>query len=153
MEKQKNTIEKIGALIPGYSGYADREGRRNADKLLRDGIADKLSSIEKVLYDRINTAIKNGDKELMHSLESHRKQLDTMGDKIRHAPYGETSFFADAKIKEEELGQLHELDLSISESVNLIAQRAEGAGLDELNSLVKQLQAGLDERNNYLNQF
>ncbi len=38
----KNIFEKIGAFIPGYKGYSEKEGRRDTDKLMRIGIAKLL---------------------------------------------------------------------------------------------------------------
>ena len=32
MERSKNIFDKIGSLIPGYRGYAEREGRRHGVK-------------------------------------------------------------------------------------------------------------------------
>ena len=34
MERSKNIFDKLGSLIPGYRGYAERDSRRNCDKLL-----------------------------------------------------------------------------------------------------------------------
>ena len=31
MQRTKNIFDKIGSLIPGYRGYAERDGRRNCD--------------------------------------------------------------------------------------------------------------------------
>ena len=40
--KGNNIFEKLGALIPGYKGYSEREGRRDTDKILRNHIAESL---------------------------------------------------------------------------------------------------------------
>jgi hypothetical protein len=54
MDRVKNIFDRIGSLIPGYSGYADREGRRNCDKVLRDSIVVKLIEVEKLFYTHMN---------------------------------------------------------------------------------------------------
>lgn len=153
MEKRKNILEKLGSLIPGYNGYAERDGKRAADKVLRTGIADKLEATVKALYTRINNAILQKDKEGMHALESYRKEVNTLCSKIKHAPYGETSIFADAKIKEKELDRIHELDLGLLEAARSLEEGAEDAGMEELEELIKRVASGLKERENYLNQF
>ena len=153
MEKRKNILEKLGSLIPGYSGYAERDGKRTADKVLRTGIADKLEATEKALYTRMNNAILQKDKEGMHTLESCRKEVNTLCSKIRHAPYGETSIFADVKIKEAELDRIHELDLGLLEAARSLEEGAEDAGMVELDELIKRVASGLEERENYLNKF
>lgn len=146
-------MEKLGSLIPGYNGYAERDGKRTADKVLRAGIADKLEATEKALYTRMNNAILQKDKEGMHTLESCRKEVNTLCSKIKHAPYGETSIFADAKIKEEELDRIHEIDLGLLEAVRSLEEGSEDAGMDEMDELIKRVASGLEERENYLNQF
>ncbi len=153
MDKRKDIFDKIGSLIPGYRGYAERDGRRNCDKLLRVGLADKIAGIEKALYERINEAIKNKDKELMHSLEDCRKQLNTFNSKVRYAPYGESSFFADGQIKEDELLNIYQLDLDLAEDIKALTLKASAADMNELVSQVKKAQKSLENRNNYISEF
>lgn len=153
MDKRKDIFDKIGSLIPGYRGYAERDGRRNCDKLLRVSLSDKITGMEKVLYERINEAIKTKDKDLMRSLEDCRKQLNTFNSKVRYAPYGETSFFADGQIKEDELGNIYQLDLDLAEDINVFSSKVLLADMNELGSLTKKAKESLDKRNNYINEF
>ena len=53
MDRLKNVFDKIGSLIPGYKGYAERDGRRNCDKILRDSISAQLSECE-IFTNQIN---------------------------------------------------------------------------------------------------
>ena len=45
----KNIFEKIGAFIPGYKGYSEKEGRRDTDKLLRLEIAKQLDRLKELM--------------------------------------------------------------------------------------------------------
>ena len=38
MERKKNIFDKIGSLIPGYIGYAERDSRRVCDQKIRKEI-------------------------------------------------------------------------------------------------------------------
>lgn len=153
MDRQKSIFDKIGSLIPGYRGYAERDGRRNCDKLLRVGFADKLSIVESVLYDRINEAVKIKDKQQMRSLEDCRKQLNTFNSKVRYAPYGESSFFGDTQIKDEELLKIYLLDLELAEYINALSLNALDIGITELISLINRAKESLQKRNNYIKEF
>jgi hypothetical protein len=62
MDRKKNIFDKIGSLIPVYRGYAEREGRRNCDKILREKIITKLIDTEKILYEQMSEALKQKDK-------------------------------------------------------------------------------------------
>lgn len=153
MDRKKNIFDKIGSLIPGYRGYAERDGRRNCDKLLRVGLADKLSKVESVLYDRINQAVKIKDKQQMRSLEDCRKQLNTFSSKVMYAPYGETSFFGDTQIKDEELLKIYLLDLELSEHIIALTLNTLELEITELISLTNRAQESLQKRNNYIKGF
>ncbi len=91
MEWSKNIYDKIGSLILGYCGYAEHDGRRNCDKLLRNKIAGDIAECETVLNNRLKMEIKNID--LLQELEESRQQFNTLSDKIKYATYGESSFF------------------------------------------------------------
>jgi len=69
MDRIKNVFDKIGSLIPGYKGYAEREGRRNCDKILRDSIVTQLIECEKILYSQMSDALKKKDKLKMSEIE------------------------------------------------------------------------------------
>ena len=102
MDRAKNIFDRIGSLIPGYRGYAEREGRRNCDKILRDSIVEKLIYCEKNLYELMTESLNQKDKFKLNELEVVRKQINTFISKIKYAPHGVTSFFADNQIKEDD---------------------------------------------------
>ena len=115
-----NILDKIGTLIPGYKGYVERDGRRNCDKQLRSILSLKLFECENILVNRINEAITNSNKPLMRKVEDYRKSIDTTQSKINYAPYGESGFFSDEQIKEDELMKIYHFDLEMAEVVDQI---------------------------------
>ena len=106
MERDLTIIDKIGSLIPGYRGYVEREGRRNCDKQLRSNLSSRLTGCENTLVNRIKEAINIPDRPLMRKIEICRKLINTTQSKVNYAPYGESSFFSDQQIKEDELMNL-----------------------------------------------
>ena len=64
MERNKSFLDKIGSLIPGYKGYAEREIRRQNDKILRQKIVAELAVCEKIVQNRITKEIKNRNIEI-----------------------------------------------------------------------------------------
>ena len=149
MERPGNISDKIGSLIPGYKGYAERDGRRNCDKQLRSILSSKLIECENTLVNRINEAITNSDKSLMRKVEVCRKFINTTQSKVNYAPYGESGFFSDQQIKEDELMKIYHFDLDMAEVVDEI----ENIILDHDTEIIMQK---LSELNNVLrsrNQF
>jgi hypothetical protein len=153
MDRKKNIFDKIGSLIPGYRGYAEREGRRNCDKILREEIVTKLNEAEKILYKQMNEALKQKDKELMNTIEEIRKEVNTLSSRVKFAPYGATAFFTDGQIKEDELHNIHQIDLDLSESIENLRNNVSTSQLAETKEMLVSSQAILDKRNSYINEF
>jgi len=93
LERSKNIFDKIGSLIPGYRGYADRDSRRNCDKLLRNEIAKEILGNESVINEKIKQEVKDKNFDALQDLEERRQSLRSLSEKIKYAPYGESSFF------------------------------------------------------------
>jgi len=153
MDRIKNVFDKIGALIPGYKGYAERDGRRNCDKILRDSIAAQLSECEKNFYSHMTAALKLKDKSLMNEIEEVRKETNTFLSKVKFAPYGATSFFSDNQIKEDELFSIYQYDFDLAESVKRFFELSTSDDLVATKNQLKNCTEILLKRNNYINEF
>src|SRR5688572_7953398 len=51
MSTVRDWIDKLSSKIPGYSGYVDREHRRDMDKRHRESLANRLRSVKAPLTD------------------------------------------------------------------------------------------------------
>jgi len=153
MDRKKNIFDKIGSLIPGYVGYDEREGRTNCDKILREGLANQLSKVEKTLYNQMNNALKLNEKEKMTELEETRKKVNTFSSKVKFAPHGVTAFFTDSQIKEDELSKIYKLDLDLAESIGYLHDNVNTSPLSEIMELLESSQEILSKRSSYINEF
>ena len=150
MERTKNIFDKIGSLIPGYRGYAERDSRRNCDKLLRNSIAQEITKCESCINNRIKIEVKNKRLDLLQDLEDCRQKLNTLSDKIRYAPYGESSFFGDDLIKEDELKKIYQLDHDILLSVDKFESEILNLDITNIQLSIESLRSMLDNRNNFI---
>lgn len=153
MDRIKNVFDKIGSLIPGYKGYADRDGRRNCDKILRDSISAQLSESEKNIYSQMKEALKIKDKSKMNELDEVRKETNTFLSRVKFAPYGVTGFFSDNQIKENELFSIYQYDFDLAESVKLFFELSASDDLEATKYQLKNCTEILLKRNNYINEF
>jgi hypothetical protein len=153
MDRKKNIFDKIGSLIPGYRGYAEREGRRNCDKILREEIAHKLGEVEKILYQKINEAFKQKEKDLMKDIEEVRKEINTLSSKVKFAPHGASAFFTDAQIKENELFHIYQLDLDLAQAIENLRNNVDSSPLSEIKKTLVSCIEILNKRNSYINEF
>jgi len=153
MEREKNIFDKIGSLIPGYAGYAERDGRRNCDKILREAISLKLYDVERNLNQKMLDVLKKEGVKKMQELEDLRKHINTLSSKIKFAPYGVSSFFADNQIKEDELSNVYQYDLNIVESAEKLGDLVKFDIGEPFKFEVLEFENQLLKRNNYLNGF
>ena len=150
MEKLKKILRKIGSYIPGYNGYANRSERRNSDGKLRNILSDKLLTVENSLIKNINLAIKSSDKKLMRELEEIRKEVNTTNSKLKFAPYGSSSFFANENIKEDELIIIYQYDLDISEIVENLFIEFNSLDLIQIQNSLERINSILKTRKQYI---
>lgn len=153
MDPERNIFDKIGSIIPGYQGYAEREDRRNCDKLLRDKIAKNISKVEKELNIKISNAIEAGDMDQMRKIEKCRKELNTLNSKVKYASYGASSFFSYKKIKEEELANIYLMDMELAASVKDLVNTVTHLKAEEMGLYINSIESNLDQRNNYIKEY
>jgi hypothetical protein len=141
---ESDFIKKILSKLPGFRGYVEREDRRNADKLLRESIADRYEG----LWQRISTlqknAIANGEIDKVDDLESSAIKLRQFIDRIRTATYGYAGFFDVIKVETDELNAIYQYDLQLldleEELSRAIDNVASSFGTDGLPAAVRHLE-------------
>ena len=150
MERSKNIFDKIGSLIPGYRGYAERDGRRNCDKLLRNQISEKLSQCGSIINNRIKSEIKNNNLDSLRDLEDCQQKLNTLSDKIKYAPYGESSFFGDSQIKEDELQKIYELDFELYTLLQESEKYLTDTTIVDILTYISSIETMIKKRNDFI---
>lgn len=143
VESENDLFKKILGKLPGFSGYFERRERRAADKLLREGIADRFD----ILWGRISAlqrkAISEGNIDLIDDMEASALKLRQFIDRIRTASYGYAGFFDAVQVRTEELDQIYQYDLqllTLEEEVNRAIDNVEtSAGTDGLSAAIRHL--------------
>ena len=153
MDRPVNIFDKIGSLIPGYTGYAERNNRRQCDKLLREKISVVIKSCEKLTSKRIAASIKTNDHAKLMDGEECRKKLNTIRDKIKFSPYGESAFFSSTQLKEDELLTIYQKDLVLLDKANEINRVIPHLDNKPLLELIDELEGLLNERNEFIKEF
>jgi len=155
--RKSNILDKIGSLIPGYNGYAARDELRNTDKKLRENLARIIHEAESLIIIQ-QKKISTSEIQSCKEWEISRKSLNTLFSKIKNTAYGESSFFSENQLKEEELEKIYSYDLEISERVCLISKTVE-ENINEVLSpvlVIEQIRAieeVLIQRLNFINQY
>jgi len=146
-EEQRNALQKVIDVIPGWGGYQKRQRRREADRLLRQVLADKLGEQRRRLSKAQKELLSHGRLDLVDDVESSVTQLKTFTDRIRFASYGYAGLFDAVKIREAELQQLYEFDAALIEYVerldtandHLLDALPGGEGLEEVLDVIEEI--------------
>lgn len=152
----------IADKIPGYSGYKQKELRREADKLLRETIAKRMRTVKTQLDALQQDFISAGKFDLLDEVGSAATQMQTFIDRVRTARYGYAGFFDAVRIKEEELDQVYQFDTALLDYAARIEAaiarvREEIAGDNVraqvllLRDLAREANTTFDERTEVLN--
>jgi hypothetical protein len=108
----QDPFQKLLSYIPGFSGYIERSNRREADKILRDSVAQRFTEHWKRTSDLQSELVSNGMITVVDDIEKAALQLRTFIDKISTAPRGYAGMFDAVKINESELEKIYQYDLA-----------------------------------------
>jgi hypothetical protein len=134
-ERNKPTDFLHGLMnkIPGYTGYADRERRRDADKMLRTYLArqyrDQLGRLARVQTAAVHTR----HQTILPELQRLEGMLNRFVDKLDTASYGYAGLFDANKVTEAELDQLYTFDQGLASGVQNVSK-----DLDALEAATRQ---------------
>jgi hypothetical protein len=111
--RERGSMEKLLARLPGFRGYMEMNARRQADRMVREHIADqlqtqlnRLSVVEKALLD-------GGGLKYMSKTRSVKTKFQTFIDRVATDTPGYTGFFDAVKINADDLNVVYAFDLAL----------------------------------------
>jgi hypothetical protein len=155
MKRQVNIFDRIGSLIPGYTGYAKRANQRTSDKLIRERIAKRLNDVESAMNSVITRIIRKEESIEFLEAEELRKFCSTLSSNVRYAAYGASALFDREQIKDDELDEIYRLDEQLLDHVNslilIVNQHNESnQRYDDIRSMLMKIKNLNDQRSNYI---
>lgn len=119
--RDESTLKRLASRIPGYGAYLEKEMRRDADKLLRDYVAEQLEHQNKRLVEAQRELLElAGGLELMDDVDRVQKKLQLLVDRLRTAIYGYAGWFDAITIREDALNALYDYDASLMNGVDQV---------------------------------
>jgi len=139
VEEDKGILKKIQSYIPGFSGYRKREDLRDADKMLRMQLAERLGRQRRGLEEArglIRQSYGSKELDMLGGLIFTFKKVEGT---VAHAQTGYSGFAADVQIKEDEMNRLYEFDAAMLDHVSAMTTSIESlknalVAADEQNS-------------------
>lgn len=163
-DDKRNWFERIAEKIPGYSGYVDRERRRDIDKMHRDHLSDRLRRLKSPLSDIIRDLSSTGRVMEVDPLDRATKKLDRLENRIRFASYGYRGFFDVVKIEQQQLDSIYGFDLALLDEVEGLEAAIGGlksssstetlkSAVGEIISEIDRIDRVFDDRYKAINEF
>jgi hypothetical protein len=131
VEEDRGILKKIQSYIPGFRGYRFREDLRDADRMLRSQLADRLSKQRRGLEECRGALVQGGGLKELDSIGGLINQFKKVEGQVTHAEMGYSGIAADVQIKEDELNRLYEFDAAMLDHI-----AAMGASIDSLKGSV-----------------
>ncbi len=119
-EALKGLIGRLGALVPGYTGYAAKEKRRDTDQALRLSIAARLGAGRAALDRNIAASAQGMRFESLEALEGLKRRAQALADSVRHAPAGSAGLFSGVPVDEALLERIYAADLAAREACEAV---------------------------------
>lgn len=137
-------FKKILNKVPGFSGYIERQKRRDSDKLIREYLFDQFRELEARVSRMQRDFISQGEIKYVDDLEATAIKLRTFADRIKTASRGYSGLFDAVNVNEEELTQIYEYDASLLDLVDGIAHAIDNVessvGTDGLPASIRHLE-------------
>jgi len=146
----RGLLEKIASKIPGFSGYMERETRREADKMVRDTIANRYGEQLSRISDLQVQLVSSGGIEYVDDLQDAATRLQRFVDMVKTAAYGYAGLFDAVKINEAELTKIYQFDTSILDNVSQVAAAVDNVAAsmgDGLPAAIRHLSSLIAEAN------
>jgi len=140
---EMDPFKKILSKVPGFSGYIERQKRRDADKMLREVVASRFEEQWQRVSALQREFISQGEIKYVDDLEAAAIKLRTFADRARRASRGYSGLFDAVKINEKELAMLYQYDaamLDLAEQVGHAIDNIEASvGTDGLPASIRNL--------------
>ena len=128
---QQDPFKRLASFIPGFSGYIERQNRRDADKVLRDTVARRFEEQYQRASQLQSDLVSAGKIEFVDDMEKAVIKLRMFIDKVSTAPRGYSGMFDAVKINEKELESIYQFDAAFFDLAEQV-----GRGLDNVEASV-----------------
>ena len=151
IKDSQGLLGKIAGMIPGFSGYMARETRREADKMLRETVANRYGEQLNRISDLQVQLITSGGIDWVDDLQDAATRLQRFIDMVRTAAYGYSGLFDAVKVNEAELAKLYNFDLALLENAAKVAAAIDNVeasvGGEGMPAAVRHLSSVIGEAN------
>lgn len=137
VKEDQGLLKKIQLFVPGFRGYRQKEDLRDADRMLRDQLAKKLSLQRKQVEGArrlVGNAFGSRELEMMGGAISEYKKLEGL---VSHSSPGYSGIATDIEFKQDQIYRLYDYDASMIDGLASMQQ-----GIDMLKAALVAKDSG-----------
>lgn len=153
VDQNRGFLKKLQLLVPGLSGYRDKEDIRVADELLRNQVADKLDLAKSNLENLRKQLVSSGDYTNLTSIGSLINQFQQLSGQVRHSEQGYSGWAATIKVDQTKLDSLYEYDYNFVASADQLQSMTSPANLIYNPASPSSVQPALTNVGNAINDY
>jgi hypothetical protein len=141
----QNALEQIMNAIPGFKGYREQELRRDSDRAQREHLSRRLGEDRKALDQVADKLTRSGSLDPINDVETARKRLDRVANRLLFADRGYSAFFDTVKVDEAMLARVYQFDMSLLQGVEAVgAAGSRAASASDARPALAEMTAALD---------
>jgi hypothetical protein len=154
MEESKNWFERAAERLPGYAGYKAKELRREADKIQRLYVAERLEGCRRKFEEVELDLTQRHDLSRLSVLDTTVRKLRKVRDRVQFADYGYAGLFDTTKVDELVLDQLYRFDFEMQNQAQGIESLSTALSADSpsLRSDIDILQQKIEDLDSYFSE-
>ena len=148
LQANRDFITRIASGIPGFKGYVEKAENYDADRMIREFIAEKVLTAKKNLGMLSGDLSRESDLAALPDLDSLSNLLEGILKKVQYAEYGASGSFSKIKITEDDQNRLLEFDwrlIAQFDEVLSVISGIQSLRGDELKAAVKPVKTRLLE--------
>ena len=120
VEEDRGILKKIQNVIPGFRGYRRREDLRDADRMLRQQVSERLGMERRGLEECRGMLVQSSSIKELDMVGGLINQFKKVEGLVAHAEVGYSGIAADIAIKEDEMDRLYEFDAAMLDHIAAI---------------------------------
>jgi len=156
IQSNRDLIDRITTGLPGFKGYVEKSENYDADKIIRNFIADKILSAKKNLGVISGDIVRSGNFTVTQDFDSLSNLLEGLLKKVEFADYGVSGGFSKIKITEEDQNRLLEYDwrlitafdevFKLFANLSTLQGEALTAEISSIKTKIREFEKNFDDR-------
>jgi hypothetical protein len=155
-QRAEGFLRRVLDRVPGYSGYRDKENRRDADRAVRDRLARELRQRAERVTGRARALADERRIEGIGAVNAVSDALGHLADRVESASYGYGGLFGNRDVDADAIDQLRLFDESLFAGLEQVdtaltaLEQSDDAGLiqttAEAQNAIEAMGSRFDER-------